>query len=355
MKTGTEPAPIAPGGGAGGLAAASFPTLRLRRLRGSGAMRALVRETQLAPGQLIYPLFVVPGTRVRREIPSLPGQFHLSPDEAALEASAAAADGVQAFLLFGQPPPGGKDAEGSGAWDPEGAVPQALRALRAAVPRALLLSDVCLCAYTTHGHCGVLASAARGAAAAEGPQVDNDASLPLLARTAVAHAAAGADVVAPSDMMDGRVGAVRAALDNAGYGDVAVLAYAAKFASGFYGPFRDAEDSAPAAGDRRGYQLDPANGRQALREVDLDLAEGADLVMVKPALAYLDVIAAVRARTTAPVVAYNVSGEYAMVRAAAAAGWAEGRALALEVLLAIRRAGADAIITYHAREVAPLL
>ncbi len=316
-------------------------------------MRALVRETTLAADQLVYPLFVVPGTGRRRPIASLPGQFHLSPDAAAAEASAAVGEGVRAFLLFGQPPAGRKDAPGSGAWDPAGAVQLALRAIRAAVPGALLLSDVCLCAYTSHGHCGVLA--APGAARDAAPVVDNDATLPLLARVAVSHAEAGADVVAPSDMMDGRVAAIRAALDAAGHAGVAVLSYAAKFASGFYGPFRDAEDSAPAEGDRRGYQLDPANGRQALREVDLDLAEGADMVMVKPALPCLDVVAAVRARTGAPLLAYNVSGEYAMVRAAEAAGWAAGPELALEVLLAIRRAGADAIITYHAREVARLL
>lgn len=309
-------------------------------------MRALVRETSVDSVQFIYPLFTVPGRGVRREIPSLPGQYHLSPDEAANEAAAAAEEGVHAFLLFGQPPPGGKDDCGSGAWDPGGSVPQAVRAIRLAVPDALIVTDVCLCAYTVHGHCGVISTAG---------VVDNDATLPLLARTAVAHAAAGADVVAPSDMMDGRVGAIRAALDAAGSAQTAVLAYAAKFASGFYGPFRDAEDSAPAFGDRRSYQLDPGNLRQALREVDLDLGEGADLIMVKPALPYLDVLAAVRARTDAPLVAYNVSGEYAMVRAAAAAGWADGPRLALEVLLAIRRAGADAIITYHAREVARLL
>ncbi len=308
-------------------------------------MRDLVRETDLRARHLIYPLFVVPGRGVRRPIPSLEGQMHLSPDEAAAEARAAAADGVRAVLLFGQPPEGAKDGEGSAAWAADGAVQEALRAIGAAAPDVLRISDVCLCAYTADGHCGVVRDG----------RVDNDATLPLLQRTALSHAAAGADVVAPSDMMDGRVGAIRSALDAAGHADVAVLAYAAKFASQFYGPFRDAEASAPAFGDRRGYQLDPANGRQALREVDLDLAEGADLVMVKPALAYLDVIAAVRARTGVPLVAYNTSGEYALVRAAAAAGWADGAALAAEVLTAIRRAGADAIITYHAREVARAL
>ena len=326
---------------------ASFPDVRLRRLRSTPTLRALVRETALAPEQLIYPLFVVPGSGVRREISSLPGQFHLSPDATVAEAQAAAAEGIGAFLLFGQPAAGTKDAAGSGAWAADGAVQQALRALRRAAPEALLISDVCLCAYTSAGHCGVVAPDGRG--------VDNDATLPLLARVAVSHAEAGADLVAPSDMMDGRVGVLRAALDRAGLTQTGILAYAAKFASAFYGPFRDAEDSAPAFGDRTTYQLDPANRRQALREVALDLDEGADLVMVKPALAYLDVLAAVRAATAAPVVAYNVSGEYAMVRAAERAGWADGAALALEILLAIRRAGADAIITYHAREVARAL
>lgn len=324
---------------------ASFPQLRLRRLRGSAAMRDLVRETDLRPAQLIYPLFVVPGEGVRREIASLPGQYHLSPDAAAEEAREAWREGVVSFLLFGQPPAGGKDAEGSGAWDREGAVQRAVRTIRAALPEALLITDVCLCAYTEHGHCGVVRAGA----------VDNDATLPLLARTALSHAEAGADVVAPSDMMDGRVAAIRTALDAAGRSAVGVLAYAAKFASGFYGPFREAEDSPPAFGDRRTYQLDPANGRQALAEVALDLAEGADMVMVKPALGYLDVVAAVRRATPAPLIAYNVSGEYALVRAAERAGWADGTALALEILTGIRRAGADAVITYHAREVARAL
>lgn len=322
-----------------------FPIERLRRLRGKSAMRDLVRETHLHPRRFIYPLFVVSGTGVRREIPSLPGQYHLSPEEAGREAAAAWADGVGAVLLFGQPPEGTKDEVGTAAWDPDGPVPQAVRAVRAAVPEMLVITDVCLCAYTSHGHCGVV----------HGGAVDNDATLPLLARVAVCHARAGADIVAPSDMMDGRVAAIRSALDREGLSGVCILAYAAKFASGFYGPFRDAENSAPSFGDRRTYQLDPANGRQALREVAADLAEGADMVMVKPALPYLDVIAAVRARTDVPVVAYNVSGEYAMVRAAESAGWADGQALALEVLTAITRAGADAIITYHAREAARAL
>ena len=322
-----------------------FPAVRPRRLRATAAMRDLVRETDLLPRHLIYPLFIVPGAGVRREIAQLPGQYHLSADAAVPEVAAARAEGIGGFLLFGRPPAGGKDAEGSGAWDPTGSVQQAVRAIRAAVPEALLITDVCLCAYTDHGHCGLIKAGA----------VDNDATLPLLCRTAVSHAEAGADVVAPSDMMDGRVGAIRTSLDGAGHSGVAVLSYAAKFASGFYGPFRDAEDSTPSFGDRRSYQLDPGNARQALAEVAQDLAEGADMVMVKPALGYLDVLAAVRSATTAPLVAYNVSGEYALVRAAERAGWADGTALALEILTGIRRAGADAVITYHAREVARAL
>ncbi len=333
------------------MAEAEFPALRLRRLRRTAAMRDLVRETDLRPRHLIWPLFVVPGTGVRSPIASLAGQYHLSVDRLVVEARAAWDDGVRSFLVFGQPPDGDKDANGSAAWAAQGPVPSAVRALKAELPQAVVCTDVCLCAYTDHGHCGVLRAPGPTGAVA----VDNDATLPLLARTAVVHAAAGADVVAPSDMMDGRVAAIRAALDGAGHRETAVLSYAAKFASALYGPFREAEGSAPQAGDRRGYQLDPANLRQALREVDQDLAEGADMVMVKPALACLDVLAAVRARTSSPVVAYNVSGEYAMVQAAARDGWADGTALALELLTAIRRAGADAIITYHAREAARAL
>ena len=329
-----------------GMPTPGFPAVRLRRLRGRPALRALVRETPLDPSRWIYPLFLVPGTGIRREIASLPGQYHWSADRVAEEVQGARADGIGAFLLFGQVEPAAKDDLGSAAWDPGGAVQRALRLLRREFPDIVLISDVCLCAYTGHGHCGVLRA---------GAQVDNDATLPLLARVACSHADAGADIVAPSDMMDGRVGAIRTALDQAGHQETAILAYAAKFASGFYGPFRDAEGSAPQEGDRRGYQLDPANARQALAEVRLDLAEGADMVMVKPALAYLDVITRVRAETAAPLVAYNVSGEYAMVRAAAATGWADGTALALEVLTAVHRAGADAVITYHAREAARAL
>ncbi len=326
---------------------AGFPVLRLRRLRTSAAMRALVREVDLTAAHLIYPLFLVPGHGVREAIPSLPGQFHLSPDQAAWEAANAVADGITSFLIFGRPGPGGKNERGSGAWDPDGAAQQGVRAIKDRVPDALVAADVCLCAYTTSGHCGVVRA---GTVA-----VDNDATLPLLAETATSLAQAGADVVAPSDMMDGRVGAIRTALDQAGLEETAILSYAAKFASQFYGPFRDAEDSAPVTGDRRSYQLDGGNLRQALLEVTLDLQEGADMVMVKPALAYLDVIAAVRQRCNAPIVAYNVSGEYAMVEAAAQRGWADGVTMAIEVLRSIRRAGADAIITYHARQVARYL
>ncbi len=328
-----------------------FPEVRLRRLRSGPVMRALLRETHLDPAHWIYPLFVVPGAGIARPIPSLPGQRQHSPDRVVEEARQALDEGVCSFLLFGQAEPRVRDELGTPAWDPDGAVQQALRRMRAELPEALLFTDVCLCAYTAHGHCGVLAPGGDP----QVPRVDNDATLPLLARVAVSHAEAGAHVVAPSDMMDGRVRALRQALDGAGHEGVAILSYAAKFASAFYGPFREAENSAPTQGDRRGYQLDPGDRRQALREVEQDLAEGADMVMVKPALAYLDVVAAVRARTEVPLVAYNVSGEYAMVHAAEQAGWAHAEDLALEVLLGIHRAGADAIITYHAREAARAL
>jgi porphobilinogen synthase len=321
---------------------AVFPVVRPRRLRTGAAMRDLVRETAWSGRQLIQPLFVVPGRGLRQEIASMPGQLHLSPDAAVAEAAAVRDAGVGAVLLFGQPEDGAKDAVGRGAWSPDGAVQQAIAEIKAAVPDLLVMTDVCLCAYTDHGHCGVPG----------GGDIDNDATLPLLARTALSHARAGADVVAPSDMMDGRVGAIRSALDAEGFTRVAIMAYSAKYASAFYGPFREAENSTPAFGDRRGYQMDPANVREALREVELDLAEGADMVMVKPALAYLDVIRAVRQRFDVPVLAYNVSGEYAMVKAAAERGWVDERAVVGEMLTAIRRAGADAIITYWAREAA---
>jgi porphobilinogen synthase len=303
-------------------------------------LRGLVRETELSVGHLVYPMFVVAGGERRRPIASLPGIDHLSIDGAVEEAGAAAALGIPAVLLFGLP--ADKDDQGSGAWDDEGVIQLATRAIKAAHPDLLVITDLCLCEYTSHGHCGVL----------RGGSVDNDATLELLARTAVSQAAAGADAVAPSDMMDGRVGALRAALDDHGLGETPIMAYSAKFASAFYGPFREAADSTPQQGDRRGYQMDPANAREALREVALDVAEGADVVMVKPALPYLDVIRRVRETTDLPVAAYNVSGEYAMIKAAAAQGLLDERAAVLEALTGIRRAGADIVITYHAKDVA---
>jgi porphobilinogen synthase len=322
--------------------AMAFPLTRLRRLRRTGALRGLVRETRLDAGDLILPLFVTHGRDRREPIAAMPGVERLSIEHAVAEAGAAAALGIPAVMLFGIP--ADKDEEGSGAWDDEGVVQLAVRAIKEAHPDLLVIPDLCLCEYTSHGHCGVLTPG--------GDDVDNDATLALLARTAVSHARAGADVIAPSDMMDGRVGALREALDDAGFEDLPILAYSAKFASAFYGPFREAADSTPASGDRRGYQMDPANAEEALREVRLDVEEGADLVMVKPALPYLDVIRRVKDDTGMPVVAYNVSGEYAMVKAAAAAGHLDERAVVLEALTSIRRAGADAVITYHAKDAA---
>jgi porphobilinogen synthase len=319
----------------------AFPQTRLRRLRRTPVLRDLVRETRLGAGDLVLPLFVEEGLDGRAQIPTMPGVERLSLAAVVEEAGEAAALGIPGVLLFGIP--AHKDEEGSGAWDDEGVVQLAIRAIKRAHPGLLVIADLCLCEYTSHGHCGLLR--------ADG-SVDNDASVELLARTAVAQARAGADVVAPSDMMDGRVGAIRAALDEEGFADTPILAYSAKFASAFYGPFRDAADSTPAFGDRRGYQMDPANAREALREVRLDVEEGADMVMVKPALAYLDVVRRVRDETDLPVVAYNVSGEYAMVKAAAQAGYLDERATVLEVLTSIRRAGADIVITYHAKDVA---
>jgi len=313
-----------------------FPVHRLRRLRRTPALRRMVRETTLAADDLIYPLFVVPGEGVRREISSLPNCFHLSVDQLVPEARAVAALGLPAVLLFGLP--ASKDAEGSGAYDPEGIVQRAVRALKAALPELVVIGDVCLCEYTSHGHCGPVVNG----------EVDNDAALELLARTATTQADAGCDLVAPSDMMDGRVAAIRSALDAAGHPQVAIMSYAAKFASAFYGPFREAADSAPQFGDRRSYQMDPANGREARREIELDVAEGADIVMVKPALGYGDLIAEARRLSPVPLACYNVSGEYAMVKAAAARGWVDERPLALEILHGLKRAGADLIITYHA-------
>jgi porphobilinogen synthase len=318
-----------------------FPATRLRRLRRTGLLRGLVRETELSVDHLIYPMFVVADGQRRTPIPTMPGIDHLSIDGAVEEAGEAAALGIPGVLLFGLP--AHKDEQGSGAWDDEGVIQMATRAIKAAHPDLLVIADLCLCEYTSHGHCGVLR--------ADGV-VDNDATLELLARTAVSQAEAGADAVAPSDMMDGRVGALRAALDDHGLAETPIIAYSAKFASAFYGPFREAADSAPQTGDRRGYQMDPANAREALREVALDAAEGADVVMVKPALPYLDVIRRVRDSTDLPVAAYNVSGEYAMVKAAAAQGLLDERAAVLEALTGIRRAGADIVITYHAKDVA---
>jgi porphobilinogen synthase len=310
-------------------------------MRRTGALRDLVRETELSASSLVAPLFVEEGLDGRAPIAAMPGVERLSVSETVAEARDLAALGVPAVLLFGLPKE--KDESGSGAWDEDGAVQLAIGALKAAVPELLVITDVCLCEYTSHGHCGVLDA---------GGAVENDASVELLARVAVSHARAGADIVAPSDMMDGRVGALRTELDACGFEDVALLAYSAKFASAFYGPFREAADCAPQFGDRRAYQLDPGNGREAVREALADADEGADMLMVKPALPYLDVIAAIRAATRLPLAAYNVSGEYAMVKAAAAAGQIDERAAVLETLTAIRRAGADVIITYHAKDAA---
>jgi porphobilinogen synthase len=322
----------------------AFPSTRMRRLRASPALRGLVRETELRADRLALPLFVSETVTGREPIEGMPGVDRLSVSAAVEEAREAAALGLAAVLLFGIPAE--KDAEGSGAWEEEGAVQLAIAAIKQALPELLVMTDVCLCEYTDHGHCGVLR------ADSDPPRVDNDATLELLARTAVSHARAGADIVAPSDMMDGRVGAIRGELDSEGYAEVPIMAYAAKFASTFYGPFRDAADCAPEFGDRRAYQMDPANGREAVREALLDIEEGADMVMVKPALAYGDVISAVKLATQRPVAAYNVSGEYAMVKAAAAAGYVDERAAVSEILTSLHRAGADIAISYHAKEAA---
>jgi porphobilinogen synthase len=318
----------------------SFPLHRYRRLRRSESLRTLVRETSLAPSDFIAPLFVVPGRGVRQPVSSMPGIDRVSPDLAAKDVKALASLGVLSVILFGIPED--KDAKGTSSADPEGPVCQAVRAIKAESPATVVMTDVCLCEYTDHGHCGVIAH----------DTVDNDATLPILAAEALAHAQAGADVVAPSDMMDGRVGAIRAALDGGGFRDVALLAYAAKYASGFYGPFREAAESTPSFGDRRAYQMDSANVREAVKEVLSDVEEGADLVMVKPALSYLDVIRAAKEVTLVPLACYNVSGEYAMVKAAAANGWIDGKRVTLEILTSMKRAGADLILTYHAKEAA---
>ena len=314
---------------------------RMRRLRRSDGLRAMLRETRLSPTDFIYPIFVAHGQNLREPIASMPGQARLSVDQLPREAAELRSLDIPAVLLFGLP--ADKDAQGSEAWAADGIVQRAVRELKDAAPELIVITDVCLCEYTDHGHCGLLDD--RGA-------VINDATVELLAETAVSQAEAGADIVAPSDMMDGRVGAIRAALDDAGFAETALLAYAAKFASAFYGPFREAADSAPAFGDRRAYQLDPANGREALRAIERDLAEGADMVMVKPALAWLDIVRAARERVDAPLAAYNVSGEYAMIKAAAERGWLDEERIVLETLTGIRRAGADLILTYHAKDAA---
>ena len=316
------------------------PDLRMRRLREKAPLRAMVRETRLTPDNFIYPMFVTHGENIRQEIPPMPGCYHTSIDRLNNEIDEVVALGIPSVLLFGLPP--AKDATGSGAYDPEGIIQEAIRAIKKRAPGLLVIGDVCLCEYTDHGHCGVI----------DGNRIDNDATLELLARAALSQAQAGADLVAPSAMMDGQVRAIRQILDAHGYHDTPIMGYAAKYASSFYGPFRVAADSTPQFGDRRTYQMDPANRRMAMREIESDLAEGADLVMVKPALAYMDVIKEARDRYDCPLAAYNVSGEYSMVKAASRAGWIDEKPVTLELLTAIRRAGADIIISYHAKEAA---
>jgi porphobilinogen synthase len=316
---------------------------RPRRLRRTAAMRAMVREARLSPEMFVCPLFVRSGEGQKREIGSMPGVYQMSVDEIVKEATAAKADGIPAVLLFGLPDQ--KDATGSASYDPEAPVQTAVRALKKDVPGLLVITDVCLCEYTSHGHCGLVV----------GDEIENDATVQLLVRAALSHAAAGADIVAPSDMMDGRIGAIRSALDEAGYAQTAIMSYAAKYCSAFYGPFREAAESAPAFGDRRSHQMDPANVEEALREVELDIEEGADIVMVKPAITYLDVITRVKQEFGLPTAAYHVSGEYSMLKAAARNGWIDEPRAMMETLTAIRRAGADIIITYYAREAARAL
>ncbi|MBV9310709.1 MAG: porphobilinogen synthase [Solirubrobacterales bacterium] len=318
-----------------------FPQTRLRRLRATRALRGLVRETTLSPSDFVYPMFVAHGIDRREPIEAMPGIDRLSIAHAVSEAGEAHELGIPAVLLFGLP--AAKDEEGSGAWDDEGVVQLATRAIKEAHPELIVITDLCLCEYTSHGHCGVVTEEGR---------VDNDATLEVLARTGLSQARAGADVIAPSDMMDGRVGSIRSALDEEGFTETPILAYSAKFASAFYGPFRDAADSAPAFGDRRAYQMDPANAHEALREARLDVEEGADILMVKPALPYLDLVRTIKDETGLPVAAYNVSGEYAMIKTAAAAGYLDERTAVLEALTSIRRAGADIVITYHAKDAA---
>lgn len=313
---------------------------RLRRTRQTEPLRQFVRETTIAPADFIQPLFMIHGHGVRNEIPSMPGQFQLSVDQLDREMDELLSLGIGAVILFGIPAE--KDPHGQGAYDPGGPVHSAIRHIKRIAPEMLVISDVCACEYTSHGHCGILV----------GDQVDNDQTLLLLAKAAVSHAEAGADIVAPSDMMDGRVAAIRQALDDAGFAYTPIMSYAAKYASGFYGPFRDAAESTPAFGDRRSHQMDPANGREALREIETDLLEGADMIIVKPALPYLDIVSRASERFDVPFVAYNVSGEYAMVKAAAQLGWIDERRVALETLTSIKRAGASRIITYHAKDAA---
>ena len=321
----------------------SYPATRMRRTRRTKALRDLVRETDLSARHLVQPLFVVAGESVRDEVPSMPGVERLSITELVAEATEIQAAGVGAVILFGIPSE--KDEAGSGAYDPEGVVQLAVRALKEAHPDLLVITDVCMCAYTSHGHCGIVRDG----------EVDNDLTLELLAKTAISHADAGADVVAPSDMMDGRVGAIRAQLDDEGHSDAAIMAYSAKYASAYYGPFREAAESTPEFGDRRGYQMDPANALEGVREAELDLAEGADVVMVKPATPYLDVIRRVKDATGAPVAAFHVSGEYAALKAAAQNGWIDEERAVLETLTSIRRAGADLVLTYYAKDAAAWL
>lgn len=320
-----------------------FPEYRPRRLRASGVLRDMVRETTLTVNDLIYPLFAIHGSGIKNEITSMSGQYQISVDNLAGEAESIAKLGIPAVILFGLPET--KDEAASSAYAEDGIVQQAVRAIKKAVPELVVITDVCLCEYMSHGHCGVIS----------GDEILNDVSLELLAKTAVSHAEAGADMVAPSDMMDGRVAAIRAALDGDGYSNTPIMAYSAKYASSFYGPFREAADSAPAFGDRRSYQMDPANAKEAMREISLDVDEGADIIMVKPALSYMDIIAAARSQFDYPLAAYNVSGEYSMVKAAAQKGWVDERKITLEILTSLKRAGSDLILTYHAKDAAKWL
>lgn len=317
-----------------------FPISRLRRMRQNEMLRKMVRETYLSIDKFVFPLFVIEGSKIKKEIQTLPGQYHFSLDMLVKEVEDIKKLGIPAILLFGIPDK--KDENGSGAYDSNGIVQKAIRLIKKNVSEIIVITDVCLCEYTSHGHCGVV----------KGDEIDNDASLELIARIALSHAEAGADIVAPSDMMDGRIGAVRSTLDDSGFNNVPIMSYSVKYASAFYGPFREAAHSTPQFGDRRSYQMDPSNAQEALREVTQDLDEGADIIMVKPALSYLDVIKRVKFDFDVPVAAYNVSGEYAMVKAAAMKGWIDEKNVALEILTSIRRAGADIIISYHAKDVA---